>query len=196
MTLIKSITLLHQYQRQTKQVDVNGHWLEYLEVTRRDIALANKIADWALGRSIDELSDATRRLLLEIYDWVLQQAKASGSTVGDVRFTRRALRESLGWCSTQLAYHLERLCREEYVVRFSGSVGKLCQYQLLYDGRGREGQPHLLKLTEPGSLLNLRIVHLRRLTSRISGLTSRVKAPTSRVPIGLLKTLSAHSLTT
>ena len=152
MTLIKAVTLLHQYQRQTKQVDVNGRSLEYLEVTRRDIALANQIADWALGRSIDELSDMTRRLLLDLYDWILAQSKASGGSVGEVRFTRRAARESLGWGSTQLAYHLERLCREEYVVRCSGSVGKLCQYQLLYDGRGREGQPQLLKLTEPGSL--------------------------------------------
>ena len=152
LTLIKAVTLLHQYQRQTKQVDVNGRSLEYLEVTRRDIALANQIADWALGRSIDELSDMTRRLLLDLYDWILAQAKASGGSVGEVRFTRRAARELLGWGSTQLAYHLERLCREEYVVRCSGSVGKLCQYQLLYDGRGREGQPQLLKLTEPGSL--------------------------------------------
>ena len=72
--------------------------------------------------------------------------------MGEVRFTRRAVRESLEWGSTQLAYHLERLCRAEYIVRCSGSVGKLCQYQLLYDGRGREGQPQLLKLTEPGSL--------------------------------------------
>ncbi len=51
LTLIKAVTLLHQYQRQTKQVDVNGQSLEYLEVTRRDIAVANQIADWALGRS-------------------------------------------------------------------------------------------------------------------------------------------------
>ncbi len=115
LTLIKSITLLHQYQRQTKQVDVNGHWLEYLEVTRRDIALANKIADWALGRSIDELSDATRRLLLEIYDWVLQQAKASGSTVAMCvslggRFGSRLAGARLSWLTTLSAVQ-RRVCR-------------------------------------------------------------------------------------
>ena len=148
LTLIKAIALLHQYQREVKQMTVQGQTVDYLEVTRQDIALANQIADGALGRSIDELAEPTRRLLVELYDWIRPQAESTQITVDEVRFTRRAVRGALGWGSTQLAFHLERLCREEYVVRAAGTAGKLCQYQLLYDGRGCNGQMQLLKLTD------------------------------------------------
>lgn len=131
---------------------VQGQTVDYLEVTRQDIALANQIADGALGRSIDELAEPTRRLLVELYDWVRTQADSLQIAVDEVRFTRRAAREALGWGSTQLAYHLERLCREEYILRAAGTAGKLCQYRLLYDGRGREGQMQMLKLTDATTL--------------------------------------------
>lgn len=152
LTLIKSITLLHQYQREIKTIDSNGQTFQYLEVTRRDIAQANHIADWALGRSIDELAEPSRRLLVELYDWLRQQASSQNTSVSDIPLTRRAARESLRWRATQLNYHLERLCRDEYVVRCGGSAGKLCQYQLLYDGKGCEGQPCLLQLVDPSKL--------------------------------------------
>ncbi len=153
LSLIKAITLLHQHQREVHQINELGKVTEYLQVTRQDIAAANQIADWALGRSIDELAEPSRRLLIALYDWTRTEAQANQIPIGDVRFTRRAVRESLSWGSTQLAYHLERLVREEYVVRTGGSIGKLCQYKLVYDGRGREGQPHLLQLTDPATLV-------------------------------------------
>ena len=153
LSLIKAITLLHQHQREVRQITELGEVKEYLQVTRRDIAAANQIADWALGRSIDELAEPSRRLLIALYDWTRTEAQSNQIPIGDVRFTRRAVRETLGWGSTQLAYHLERLVRDEYVVRTGGSIGKLCQYKLVYDGRGREGQPHLLHLTDPATLV-------------------------------------------
>ena len=42
------------------------------------------------------------------------------------------------------ADHLERLCRWEYVVAHGGGRGKLIEYQLLYDGRGHEGDHRLV----------------------------------------------------
>ena len=153
LSLIKAITLLHQHQREVRQINELGKVTEYLQVTRQDIAAANQIADWALGRSIDELAEPSRRLLIALYDWTRTEAQSNQIPIGDVRFTRRAIRESLGWGSTQLAYHLERLVRDEYVVRTGGSIGKLCRYRLLYDGRGREDQPHLLQLTDPATLV-------------------------------------------
>lgn len=86
------------------------------------------------------------------YDWLRQQASSQNSSVFEVPFTRRAARESLHWRATQLSYHLERLCRDGYVVRCGGSAGKLRKYQLLYDGKGREGQPCLLQLVDPSKL--------------------------------------------
>ena len=150
--LIKAVTLLHQLQHEIKQVTAHGETIEYLEVTPDDIAKANMVADWALGRSIDELAGPTRRLLVALYDWVRETAKGQKVDPDEVTFTRRQARESLGWAATQLNYHLEQLCRYEYAVRCGGGNGKLIRYGLLYDGRGREGQRSLVGLVDAGSL--------------------------------------------
>ena len=152
LSLIKAVTLLHQYQHEIKRVTIDGETIEYLEVTREDIAKANTIADWALGRSIDELSGPTRRLLVELYDWIRETARAKQLDASEVVFTRREARETLGWAATQLNYHLDRLCRDEYAVRCGGGNGQLIQYRLLYDGRGREGQAALVGLVDAASL--------------------------------------------
>ena len=156
MSLIQSVTLLHQYQHERKSFTIGGETTEYIEVTKADIAKANTIADWALGHSIDELSGPTRRLLIDLYDWVRETAAAKQLEVGEVIFTRRQAHEVLGWTATQLSYHLENLCRDEYAVRCGGGVGKLCQYRLLYDGRGREGQATLIGLVDASSLVEPR----------------------------------------
>ena len=152
LSLINSIALLHQYQHTLKTTVIADETVEYIEVSRRDIALANHIADWALGRSVDELSGATRRLLIELYDWLRSEAKLQDLVTTEVTFTRRKAREAIGWTATQFAYHLERLCRDEYAIRAGGGCGKLCCYRLLYDGRGQEGQRAMLGLVDASSL--------------------------------------------
>lgn len=153
LTLIKVITLLHQYGREIKTANIGGRTVEYLDVTRRDIALANRIADWALGRSIDELPGPTRRLLIDLYDWARAESLKLRIDMADFAFTRRQAREALHWAATPLAKHLERLVAHEYVVPVGRGQGKLHRYSLLYDGKGREGQPSLLGLTDPASLV-------------------------------------------
>ena len=54
LTLIKTITLLHQYQRETKIINHQGQAVEYIEVTLHDIEAANQIAHEVLGRTLDE----------------------------------------------------------------------------------------------------------------------------------------------
>ena len=153
LTLINTIALLHQYGREIKTADIGGRSVEYIEVTRRDIALANRIADWALGRSIDELPGPTRRLLVELYDWVRGEAAKQRIDVSDFAFTRRQAREALHWATSPLRIHLERLCYHEYVLPLGRRQG-LYRYSLLYEGKGREGQPSLLGLTDPASLVD------------------------------------------
>ena len=63
LTLIRSIALLHQYQRPVKTAVHNGRTVEYIEVTLDDIVTANRLAHEVLGRSLDELPPQTRRLL-------------------------------------------------------------------------------------------------------------------------------------
>ena len=152
LSLIKAVTLLYQYQHEVKQCSVGDKTVEYLEVTRADIARANTIADWALGRSIDELSGPTRRLLVELYDWVRETADSKQLEVSEIQFTRRQAREALGWSASPMRIHLERLCLHEYVLPHGGGNGRLYRYSLLYDGRGREGQQTLPGLIDSSSL--------------------------------------------
>ena len=153
LTLINTITLLHQYQREIKTAQIGGQSYPYLEVTRHDIALANRIADWALGRSIDELPGPTRRLLMELHDWIGTEARKLRIAPTDFIFNRRQAREALQWNTTWLRHQLEHLVAHEYVIPHGRGQGRLHRYSLLFDGRGREGQPSLLGLVDAASLV-------------------------------------------
>lgn len=134
LALIDAIALLHQQQRQVATLEVDGAAVEYIEVTRGDIALANRLAHAVLGRSLDELPPQTRRVLSSLDAWVREQAHASGAARADVRFTRRAVRAALGLSDTQLRVHLDRLVQLEYVLAHGGRQGQLYAYSLCFDG--------------------------------------------------------------
>ena len=51
LTLIRTIALLHQHQREVKTVERRGRIVAYVEVTLDDIAAANGLAHQVLGRS-------------------------------------------------------------------------------------------------------------------------------------------------
>jgi DNA primase catalytic core len=151
LTLIESVALLHQYQRPVHTLEVDGQSIQYIEVTPRDIAIANTLAEAVLGRSIDELPPQTRRLLRDLFEWVRRECEANAVEQVEFRFSRRRLREALGWSQTALKRHLERLLEMEYII--GHRVGaRATEYELLYDGRGREGQPTLCGLIDPSKL--------------------------------------------
>ncbi len=151
LTLIKSVTLLHQFQREVKQATVKGKTIQYIEVTRSDIAVANMLASAVLGSSIDELPTQTRKLLRTIFTHIDKIADDTDRPIEDIRFTRRELREAFGWGHTQLRVHLDRLAAYEYIHVYPGP-GRTLHYELRFDGRGREGEPALFGLTDPASL--------------------------------------------
>ena len=151
LTLIESVALLHQYQRPVHTLEVDGQSIHYIEVTPRDIAIANTLAEAVLGRSIDELPPQTRRLLRDLFEWVRHECEANLIEQVEFRFSRRRLREALLWSQTALKRHLERLLEMEYII--GHRVGaRATEYELLYDGRGREGQPTLCGLIDPSKL--------------------------------------------
>jgi DNA primase len=114
LTLIRAVALLHQHQRPRRTASTtDGGVLTYIEATREDILLANRLAHAVLGRSLDELPPGTRRLLSLIEAHVERQAAEQGTVRERVRFTRRELREALGWGDTQLKVHLGRLVNLE-----------------------------------------------------------------------------------
>ena len=150
LTLIRTVALLHQYQREQQQIVSGGETVTYIEVTPDDIAVANRIAHDVLGRSLDELPPQTRRLLLCIDGMVQAACTRDGVDRSAVSFTRRDVRAHTGWGDTQLKVHLGRLCDLEYVLVQRGLRG--FAYELAWDGAGRDGRPFFNGLLDPDTL--------------------------------------------
>lgn len=148
LTLIQTIALLHQYQREVKTVSHRGEVIEYIEVERSDIVLANQLAHEILGRTLDEMPPQTRKLLGLIQGMVNQLALEQNKKPGEVRFTRRDIRTAMQWSDSQLKLHCQRLSDMEYLLIHGGSRGHLLQYELLWDGESPNGA-HLCGLIEP-----------------------------------------------
>ena len=153
LTLIRSIALLHQHQRQRKTVTHDGRVVSFIEVTPADVALTNRLAAEVLGRSLDELPPGTRRLLDALDAHVGERAAHSGVDRAMVRFTRRDLREHLGWGDTQLKVHLARLVDLELVLAHRAEGGPGFVYELAWAGQGRDGERFVIGLTDPSTLV-------------------------------------------
>jgi DNA primase len=152
LTLIETVALLHQHQRPVKSAQQGGQAIEYIEVTLDDIAVANRLADQVLGRSLDELPPQTRRLLLLVDEYVSASCRRLSMERKDFRFSRREVREATGWGNTQLKIHLGRLEDLEYLTVHRGTRGQGFVYELAYDGKGKDGMPFLSGLIELGRL--------------------------------------------
>jgi DNA primase len=152
LTLIDTLALLHQHQREIKSAAQDGERVEYVEVTLGDIEMANHLAHEALGRSLDELSPQTRRLLDLVTAMVDAQCVAQGITRTDTRFSRRDVREHAGWSDFQVKMHMHKLEELEYVLVHRGGRGQSFVYELLYDGAGRDGKPFLMGLVDVETL--------------------------------------------
>ena len=151
LTLIRAVALLHQHQRPRRTASTaDGGVLTYIEATREDILLANQLAHAVLGRSLDELPPGTRRLLSLIDRHVEEAAVEQGTTRERVRFTRRELRQALGWGDTQLKVHLGRLASLELLWCQRGPHGAHV-YELAWDGAS-EGEARLPGLIDPDQL--------------------------------------------
>lgn len=137
LTLIDSIALLHQHQREVITHQVNGREVKMLPVTLEDIEAANKIAPEVLGRSLDELPPQTRRLLEHVKELIRVRMEEEKIEQRLALFSRRELREKTGWSETQTRLHLDRLEGMEYIYKRMGKQGSLCKYELLVDASGK-----------------------------------------------------------
>ena len=182
LTLIDTIALLHQHQRQIKSATVAGTVVEYIEASLSDIALANRIAHEVLGTSLDELPPQTRRVLVGVRALVHQQMDAQGLPQREVRFTRAQLRAATGASDTQLKMHLSRLAELEYLLVHRALRGQGFVYELLYDGDAVAGV-HLSGLIDITSLKTHAQTHepthahASRYDAQRSGLSGPQSAP-------------------
>ena len=133
--LIRTIAYLHQYQRKTKTVNVEGHPLKYIEVCLEDIDKANRLANEVLGQCLDELARPSRTLLSSIYAMVKAMVGERDCAVDEIFFTRRMIREHTGWTDWQIRAHIKQLEELEYLYARIGSKGKEYAYALNYCGQ-------------------------------------------------------------
>jgi DNA primase len=152
LTLIRAIALLHQYQRPVQTTVQQGETLAYIEVTREDIRLANRLAHEVLGRLLDELAPQTRRLLGLLDEMVTEACTRLAMDRNDYRFSRKDVRDSTGWGHTQLKVHLHRLEELEYLLVHRGGRGQSFVYELLYRGEGQDGAAFVMGLVDPEQL--------------------------------------------
>jgi DNA primase catalytic core len=148
LALIRSLALLHQYQRSHRTILYHGRPLEYIEATLEDIAVANRLAHEALGRSLDELPPQTRRLLLLVDEMVSRECARQKMERQDYRFSRRDVRQATGWGDTQLRAHLRRLEELEYLLVHRGGRGQSFVYELVFERQGDSDKPVLTGLID------------------------------------------------
>jgi len=193
LTLINSITLLHQHQRKVKTINHNGENLSYIEVTKTDIATANKLAHEILGRSLDELPPQTRKLLNNIFSIVKKSCETEDINQSDYFFSRKTIRDATSWGNTQLKIHLDRLEDMEYILSHRGGRGQSFVYELLYQGEGEQGNNFMLGLKNLDEKLG-KYTHENKLTGQTDKFTGS-KRPQNGVKTGSSRT-SKKSLPT
>ena len=133
LTLIETIALLHQHQRQIKTDTRHGETLEYIEATKEDVKLARELVRQVLAPSLDELPPHTRRLLGRIEKMAQEECERLQVEPSEYRFTRRTVRQFTRWGDTQLRLHLRRLEEMEYLLVRHGGPGQTFVYQLRFD---------------------------------------------------------------
>lgn len=135
LSLIQSVALLHQHQRERKTLLVEDESVSYIEVTISDILFANRLSRAVFARTLDPLSPQARNLLGEIR--VLCEDQSQGEVMPEYTFRRRDLRKRCGWSETQLRQYFGELEQYELIEPVAGRQGKEYVYHLSYDEEGR-----------------------------------------------------------
>lgn len=131
LSMVAAGALLHQFQRVRHSVDVDGTLVTYLEATDADVALAEDLCTRVLARDTEALAPQARRLYEMIRRYAEHHAGEDGVPSAGVEFTRRQLRQLLGWSDRQVRSATDRLVDLEYLVVSGGGRGRCRTYQLV-----------------------------------------------------------------
>jgi DNA primase len=130
LSLIGASALLHQHQRHQDTIEVGERTVRYVEASADDVALGVRLVERVLTRGGDDLAPQTRRLLAAAQSLAAARAEADDVAAGTLSFTRRELREVLGWSEHQVRIGLARLVALEYLIAVPGGVGRQHRYLL------------------------------------------------------------------
>jgi DNA primase len=136
--LIKTIALVHQFQREIKTEIICGAPVRYIEVQQSDIDLALELAGSCIRQSLDHLSPLSRELLEDIHKLVSEKyreefSKGSALQRWQILFTRREIADRTTWSRHHLEKHLRELVLEGYLVHTTGARGQRYTYRLVED---------------------------------------------------------------
>jgi DNA primase len=149
LTLVETVALLHQHQRPLQRATTeDGEEVEYLEATLEDVAVASGLATEVLGRTLDELPPQSRRFLEQLLEMVSALCREKGIEQPDCLLGRRQILDETGWSLRQVRRHLDRLVELEYVLPHRAGNGQGLVYELLWDGKGRHGEPFVIGLAD------------------------------------------------
>jgi len=149
LALVKAIVLLHQHQRKCGTIKrLDGSKMEYVEATQRDVDIALELSREIFASNIDDVSPMGRRLLAAIiglakekYDDRKQLDPKKEILMSEIPFTRKELRERIGWSEAQVRRNLDHLVELGYIGRLTGRQGSTFRYVLIDDG---SADPELL----------------------------------------------------
>jgi hypothetical protein len=120
----------------TRTTSHKGKEVKYIEATVEDYAVAYQLALRVLWVSLDELSRWARELVESCRRQVEEGIALSPTcpaqqlTANDFHWTRRQLREHLGWPDKRLRACLDELVSLEYLQILDGNKGKAFVYRL------------------------------------------------------------------
>lgn len=129
LSLIASVTLLHQYQRQEIERVRDGVAERCVVATQEDVAVANRLATAVLVPRPDALLPQTRQLLEQLRAYVTERSACDELSCSTLRFSQRELRAALGWQDRALRRQLARLVELEYLVVHRTGHGNQKVYQ-------------------------------------------------------------------
>jgi DNA primase len=125
LCLIEASAFLHQHQRKKGSCrGPDGSEVVYVEANLDDYRLAYELAKDVLRDTLHELSISARELLDAA-------AKIEGA------FTRRELRDIIGWSQRRIHEGIHELVDMEYLAAVSGSNGRAHQYTVVLNGGER-----------------------------------------------------------
>jgi hypothetical protein len=128
LSLITASALLHQHQRHVGSIEVDGTTLAYVEAEPADVDLALSLAEHVLSASVDDLAPQTRRLLDAMGTEAKRRSDDTGGKPTAVSFTRRELREMLGWSERQVRCGIARLVALDYVIERRNRTNPSCGF--------------------------------------------------------------------
>lgn len=120
ITLIKSITFLHQYQRKHQQNKTTGE--TFIQTTLEDIALANTLSKQSLLRKSDELSGEVR----DFFESLKREVKQSDQT----SFVSKELRVKFRMHPMKFNRRINELKNRGYIKQTGGNRKTSYEYEI------------------------------------------------------------------